>query len=191
MYQDNFFIPPGDNGDSIKVNIHQRTEELYRIQDQIPDNDGLITAPVIFLDDPIVFPRMISPIYIKEEESLKAIFSAQSDNRTVIALIESVDENDDQNGQSYLPIGVELAVGRLIELQDGKYTALVQSRRRVEIKELVVADKINYAKATEVIEKYRPSQRVEALMRSVRDLFKSCVEMDESLPEESDRKSVV
>lgn len=185
MYQDNFFIPPGDNGDSIKVNIHQRTEELYRIQDQIPDNDGLITAPVIFLDDPIVFPRMISPIYIKEEESLKAIFSAQSDNRTVIALIESVDENDDQNGQSYLPIGVELAVGRLIELQDGKYTALVQSRRRVEIKELVVADKINYAKATEVIEKYRPSQRVEALMRSVRDLFKSCVEMDESLPEES------
>lgn len=185
MYQDNFFIPPGDNGDSIKVNIHQRTEELYRIQDQIPDNDGLITAPVIFLDDPIVFPRMISPIYIKEEESLKAIFSAQSDNRTVIALIESVDENDDQNGQSYLPIGVELAVGRLIELQDGKYTALVQSRRRVEIKELVVADKINYAKATEVIEKYRPSQRVEALMRSVRDLFKSCVEMDGSLPEES------
>lgn len=185
MYQDNFFIPPGDNGDSINVNIHQRTEELYRIQDQIPDNDGLITAPVIFLDDPIVFPRMISPIYIKEEESLKAIFSAQSDNRTVIALIESVDENDDQNGQSYLPIGVELAVGRLIELQDGKYTALVQSRRRVEIKELVVADKINYAKATEVIEKYRPSQRVEALMRSVRDLFKSCVEMDGSLPEES------
>jgi len=185
MYQENFFIPPGDNGDSIKVNIHQRTEELYRIQNQIPDNDGLITAPVIFLDDPIVFPRMISPIYIKEEESLKAIFSAQSDNRTVIALLESFDENEDQNGQSYLPIGVELAVGRLIELQDGKYTALVQSRRRVELKELVAADKITYVKAIEVIDQYRPSKRVEALMRSVRDLFKSCVEMDESLPEES------
>lgn len=185
MYQENFFIPPGDNGDSIKVNIHQRTEELYRIQNQIPDNDGLITAPVIFLDDPIVFPRMISPIYIKEEESLKAIFSAQSDNRTVIALLESFDENEDQNGQSYLPIGVELAVGRLIELQDGKYTALVQSRRRVELKELVAADKITYVKAIEMIDQYRPSKRVEALMRSVRDLFKSCVEMDESLPEES------
>lgn len=170
MYQENFFIPPGDNGDPIKVNIHQRTEELYRIQNQIPDNDGLITAPVIFLDDPIVFPRMISPIYIKEEESLKAIFSAQSDNRTVIALLESFDENEDQNGQSYLPIGVELAVGRLIELQDGKYTALVQSRRRVELKELVAADKITYVKAIEVIDQYRPSKRVEALMRSVRDL---------------------
>ena len=185
MYQENYIFPPGDNGDPFKVNIHQRTEELYRIQDQIPDEDGLIFAPVIFLDDPVVFPRMISPIYLKDEESLKAIFSAQSDNRTVIALIESTVEEEGEDVEKYLPIGVELAVGRLIELQDGKYTALVQSRRRVEIVELIINDKINYARASLVVEKFRPTKHVQALMRSVRDLFKSCVEMNESLPEES------
>ena len=115
--------------------LHQRTEELYRVPDSEPDPDGLIECSVFVMRDMIVFPRMISPIFVEPGANLLAIQEAQIDETTMIALIQQDAEIDEPGPEDFLPIGVEIAVGRLLSLADGNSSALVQGRRRVELVE--------------------------------------------------------
>ena len=50
--------------DEYTNNLQQRTEELYRIPDATMDSEGLIECAVFIMRDMLVYPRMISPIFI-------------------------------------------------------------------------------------------------------------------------------
>ena len=64
--------------------LSQRTEELYRVPNLEPGEDGLIEAPVLPLRDLVVFPRTVSPIFVGRESSLLAVQDAQARNQTLI-----------------------------------------------------------------------------------------------------------
>jgi ATP-dependent Lon protease len=188
MGQDNWFPPSQNNDDEeiYKASIHQRTEELYRIQNREDDAEGTFVAPVIFLEDSVVLPHMVSPIYLKLPAYLLAVEAAQVENKTLVALTKSTLVPEEGEVKfPYLPVGVEMAVGRLLELQDGTHTALVQSRRRVELVEFQQTSPFSIAKFKLVPEPVIKTQRVTALIRTARNLFKSCVEMNQSLPEDA------
>ncbi|PWH18491.1 MAG: endopeptidase La [Anaerolineae bacterium] len=165
--------------------LHRRTEELYQIPDSIPDEQGIIECPVLPLRDLVVFPHMISPIFIERESSLEAIEEAQILDQTVIALTQRDPEIDDPTPQDLLPIGVEMAVGRLLEMPDGSSSALVQGRRRVQVVEFTQTQPFMKARARLIDENREVDRQIEATMRTVLELFKKCVELNRSLPEEA------
>jgi ATP-dependent Lon protease len=106
--------PTEEDHDDLIGNIHQRTEELYRISGWEMNENGLITSPAILLDDVVVFPHMISPVFLIDEASIQAVEAAQIQNKTVIALYWSgADESGDDSGR-FLPVGMEIAVGRIL-----------------------------------------------------------------------------
>ena len=76
-----------DEEDEFGEALHRRTEELYSVPDSIPDQDGLIECPVLPMRDMVVFPRMISPIFISPGPNLDAISHVQQKGGTMIALI--------------------------------------------------------------------------------------------------------
>ena len=47
-------------------NLSQRTEELFRIPDAEVNENGTFIAPIISLRNNIVFPRMMSPVFIEQ-----------------------------------------------------------------------------------------------------------------------------
>ena len=121
---------PNWNEDEFDLTLSQRTEELYRIPNREPDADGLIEAAVLPLRDMVIFPRMVSPLFIGRETSLLALQEAQRKELTVIGLTQKDPDLDFPGVGDFLPIGVELAVGRLLAMPDGSHSALVQGRRR-------------------------------------------------------------
>ncbi|GAB4503874.1 MAG: endopeptidase La [Anaerolineales bacterium] len=171
--------------DDFNLALSQRTEELYRIPTMTPDSDGLITAIVLPLRDLVVFPRMVSPIFVGREASLNAIQEAQTKDQTVIGLTQRDPETEEPGVDDFLPIGVEMAVGRLLSMPDGAHSALVQGRRRVEIVQFVRTRPYIVARARPILEIPKVDRRVEALMRSAVDLFERCVQLDHSIPEEA------
>ena len=119
-------------------NLQQRTEELYRIPDAEADSDGLIECAVFVMRDMLVFPAHDLADFHRSR--------AQSDCRAGLAdhrrdddraVIQQNPEVDEPGPEDFLPIGVEIAVGRLLSLADGNSSALVQGRRRVEIVEFI------------------------------------------------------
>jgi ATP-dependent Lon protease len=165
--------------------LHRRTEELYQVPDALPDADGLIECAVLPLRDLVVFPRMVSPIFIAREASLLAIEDAQENDQTVIALVQRDSDQDDPGPGDFLPTGVELAVGRLLSMPDGSNSALVQGRRRVELVEFTQVEPYLRARARPIYESSNVDRQTDATMRTALELFQKCVNLDRSLPEEA------
>jgi ATP-dependent Lon protease len=165
--------------------LHRRTEELYRIPNADTDENGYITCPVVPLRDVVVYPHMVSPIFVGREATLLAIEEAQDENCTVIALNQKDPELEEPGFNDFLPIGVELAVGRLLDMPDGSSSALVQGRRRVKFVDFVQTEPFLLARAKPLPEKKDGGKETEATVRTVLELFERCVQLDRSLPEEA------
>jgi ATP-dependent Lon protease len=85
----------------------------------------------------------------------------------------------------FIPIGVEIAVGRLLSMPDGSHSALVQGRRRVEIVEFVRTTPYLVVRARVVLDPQTADRETQALMRSTLDLFDRCVQLDRTIPDEA------
>jgi len=174
-----------EDDDNISGALHRRTEELYEISDARLDPDGLIECPVLPLRDLVVFPRMISPIFIGREASLLAIEEAHRHNQTIISLTQLDPDEDDPGTSDFMLIGVEMAVGRLLDMPDGSSSALVQGRRRVEVVEFVQTKPFLRVRARPIYEIDEVDRHLDATMRTALELFQKCVNLDRSLPEEA------
>jgi len=166
--------------------LRERSEELYEIENAEPDEDGNIERPVLFLRDMLVFPHMVSPIFITPGHNLLSIQEASNKSQSMIAFIQKDSEQENPSPEDFLPIGVEVVVGRMLNLTDDNTSALVQGRRRVRFVEFSQFKPFCVAKAT-VIEEATENAgpQAEALMRTTRKLFEKCVELDRSLPDEA------
>jgi ATP-dependent Lon protease len=174
-----------DEDDDFGEAIHRRTEELYNIPDALPDDDGLIECPVLALRDLVVYPHMVSPLFVGRQASLLAIEDAQLKDQTVIALTQLDSEQDSPGPDGFYPIGVEMAVGRLLSMPDGSSSALVQGRRRVELVEFIDTHPFPVARVRPLYEGMEVDRQTEATMRTALELFQRCVQLDRSLPEEA------
>jgi ATP-dependent Lon protease len=174
-----------ETSEDISNSIHQRTEELYRIQDAVPDGNGFLELTVLALRDIVVYPHMVSPIFISPSGNLLAIQETQFAFSTMIALFHKDSSTEEPQAEDFLPIGVEVAVGRLLNMPDGNSSALVQGRRRVEVLEFTQVEPFFKVKVKLVHEPTVVNRHTDAMMRTARDLFERCVHLDRSLPEEA------
>ncbi|KAF0112478.1 MAG: ATP-dependent Lon protease [Chloroflexi bacterium] len=174
-----------DNPEEFTAALYQRTDELYQVTDSTPDENGMIYCPVLVMRDIVVFPRMVSPIFISPGQNLDAITHVQKNGGTMIALMLKDGEIENPAKEDFLEVGVEVAVGRLLTLQDGNASALVQGRRRVKIVDIVDEEPFKWVRGLVVNDNPISDRQVEALMRTSRDLFEKCVQLDRSLPDEA------
>ena len=171
--------------DNFDLTLSQRTEELYRVPNMEPNADGLIEAVVLPLRDMVIFPRMVSPIFVGREASILAVQEAQRKEQTVIGLTQKDPELNEPSAEDFLPVGVEMAVGRLLHMPDGSYSALVQGRKRVEIVEFISVKPYLKVRVRVINEPQTADRQSQALMRSALNLFERCVQLDRSIPEEA------
>ncbi len=189
MKKDNWVQKDRDN-EEFSSALHQRTEELYQVPDAEPDENGVIECSAMVMRDIVVFPRMVSPIFITPGSNLLAIQEAQFNYETMIALVVKDPDKEELATADFLNIGLEIAVGRLLNIPDGNNSALVQGRQRVEILEFVQTDPFFRVRARVIEEPTKVERQTEALMRTTRDLFERCVQLDRSLPDEAHLFSV-
>lgn len=174
-----------DEEDDFGEALHRRTEELYTVPDSVPDEDGLIECAVLPMRDMVVFPHMVSPVFLSLESSILAIEEAQYKDQTVIALTQRDAEDDHPGPGDFFQIGVELAVGRLLSMPDGSSSALVQGRRRVEIVAFTQTEPFLIARGRPIYDEVEVDRQTDATMRTALEMFHKCVQLDRSLPEEA------
>jgi len=174
-----------DDDDDFGEALHRRTEELYGVPDALPDDEGLIECPVLPLRDLVVYPHMVSPIFLSQEAAILAVEDAQMNDQTVIALTMIDPDVEEPGPEDLLVIGVEVAVGRLLNMPDGSSSALVQGRRRLEVVDFVQQDPFLIARARPVYEQVDVDRQTDATMRTTLEMFQKCVQLDRSLPEEA------
>jgi len=159
--------------------------DFYGIQDAMPDGSGLIDRVVVGLADTIVFPRTVTPLFVRDDADIHAIQAAQEQQETVIGVLLRDPENGDLTLENLYPIATEMALGRMMHLPEGDTSVLAQGRRRVELIEINEVEGVLRARARPVSEAAEAIPDVTALRRAVLNLFQRCVELSQDLPEEA------
>ena len=174
---------PGQQSDQ-PLGIHQRTDELYQIPSMEEDENGEFECMAIILRELVIFPKMVTPIFVTPGINQNSIAEAHYRFETIIALYVD-EENTEENVTDFLPIATEVAVGRLLAMPDGNHSALLQGRRRVELIEILQQEPVLKVRVKVVKENDKVDRKSKALIRTSLDLFEKCVHLDRSLPEEA------
>lgn len=165
--------------------MSRQADELYEIPDAEPNDDGLIELPLLPLRDLVMFPHMVTPLFVGRDRSMAAIREANARNLTLIAAAQINPEIEDPAAADLFTVGTEIAVGRMLRMPDGSTSVLSQGRRRVQIVEFVRTEPFFIVRARPVDEPPEKPRETEALMRAVLGLFERVVQLNTAIPEEA------
>jgi ATP-dependent Lon protease len=164
--------------------INRRAEELLTIRDALRDEEGLIDCLVLPLRDTVLYPNMLTPLFVMHEPSLQAVERSIRSGDTMLSIALRDPEIEDPQPDDFYMVGTEIGVGRLMHLPDGSVSIMAQGRRRAEIVEFIQDDGFLRARARPIDEVIEESTQAIALMRAVQTLFEKCVELNRALPDE-------
>jgi len=149
------------------------------------DEEGLIEAVLIPLRDMVIFPNMVTPLFVGRSRSLEAINVAHQRRETIICSTQIDPEIEEPKPEDIHRVGVEAALGRMLRMPDGTTSVLVQGRRRVEIVHFVLTDPYYRVKARPVVEPVERTREIEARRRAVLTLFEKCAQLNRNIPEDA------
>ncbi|MFN8418534.1 MAG: LON peptidase substrate-binding domain-containing protein [Anaerolineae bacterium] len=128
--------------------------DFYSVHNADPDKDGLIECALIPFPELVLYPNMVTPLFIGRERSVAALLAAQAHNETVIGVAQLAAAQTGAD-QDLFSIGA-MAMGRPMRMPDGSTSVLVQGRRRVEIVKVIRRCHISASKARPLTE---PTER--------------------------------
>jgi ATP-dependent Lon protease len=165
--------------------MSRRADELYDIDDAPMDDDGLIECAILPVRDVVLFPNMVTPLFVDHEPTLAAIEEAARNGETMIAVAQIDGQVENPTSSDLYGIGTEVAVSRPLQMPDGSISLLTQGRRRVEVERYIVVNGSLRALARPVEEPKAVGTETLALMRAVLTLFERSVRLSRTLPEEA------
>ncbi len=176
-----------DNEHMDLTNSDTRAEEREPHQDpslQLEDDD-LQEISILPLRNTVVFPSIVLPLIVERPRSVRLIDDAVVADR-LIALVALKDpEVDDPEPEDLYSVGTLAVIHRMARDQDtsGRHL-IVQGMERVRILEIIQKEPYLRARMERIPEVVEEGVELEALTRSVSDLFERLVELTAYIPEE-------
>ena len=140
--------------------------------------------PVLPLRDVVVFPKMIIPLFVGRESSIKALQSTGEDDK--IFLVSQKDASNDAPKISGLyKIGVISKVIQIIKLQDSSLKILIEGLERAKAKKYVNNKKFFIAN-TELLKDISINDKETLVLRNtISNLFKEYIHCNKKVSQES------
>jgi ATP-dependent Lon protease len=140
--------------------------------------------PVLPLKETVIFPQAMAPLAIGQERSITLVDEVVSGNG-LLALVTARNTEVEQPGWDDLyEIGTAAVVHRLIRVPDGTLRILVQGLGRIRLERRIQDDPYLVGEFSELPDELVESREVEALTRTVQNLFARIVSLVPYLPEE-------
>ncbi|MBE7513865.1 MAG: endopeptidase La [Anaerolineales bacterium] len=159
--------------------------DFHNIRNAKPDKDGFIEAILVPLRGLVLYPNMVTPLFIGRERTLEAIKEAQKQGKTVIGVGQLDPDQNDPTPDDLYSVGTEIALGRLMKMPDNSISVLAQGRRRVKVVEITKGERFLMVKARPIQGRVPRSPAVDGLMRAVTTMFEKCIQINRNLPEEA------
>ncbi len=144
-----------------------------------------IELPLLPVRDTVVFPRMLTPLFVGRDRSIMALETAVTEDNQVVIVTQRDPEVEEPGLDDLYEIGTLVIVGRMLRLPDGSTNILVQGHQRVELLEIVEEEPFPRVRVRRLLEDTEKTLSVEALMRAVLALFEKCVQLNRNVPDDA------
>lgn len=140
--------------------------------------------PVLPLRDVVIFPKMIIPLFVGRDKSIKALQSIDKNNKIVLVSQKDA-SNDDPNPNDLYKIGVIAKVLQVIKLQDSSVKILVEGLERVKVVSYTVKKPYIQAEVKQISDKCTTNKETIILRNAITDLFEEYSNLSTKLTQES------
>ena len=141
--------------------------------------------PVLALHDTVVFPNLVTPLFVGRDRSVWAVEAAEAMQRPLLVVAQRDPELTDPTLSDLYAVGTSVDIGRVLRMPDGSTTMLVQGIERIRIVELIDTEPYLRVRGVPLYEDERHDMASEALMRAVLALFEKVVSLNPNLPEDA------
>lgn len=152
-----------------------------------PDEHGLEipdALPVLPLTNTVVVPMAIAPIMVGQERSIKLIDEVMRANRLVALMAQRNPDVRPAGPDDIYRIGTAAIIHRLLRLPDGTLQLVVQGLERIRIVDFLQTEPFLIARIEKAPEKIATDMEIEALRRTLGDLFQELVPHIKDIPDE-------
>lgn len=160
-------------------------DDINLLRSAESDADEERDYPVLPVRDTVLYPRMVTPLFVGRDRSLKAVEAATASDGLLVVLAQKDMEVIDPLPKDLYTVGTEVLIGRTLRMPDGTTSILCQGQRRIRIVEYTQTEPYLRVRVAPIYEPGEKTISSEALMRAVLALFEKIVQLNHSLPEDA------
>jgi len=179
--------------DAVAEDMPIEGEVAEQIVSQInSEGDGHPPIPeelsLLPLRDTVIFPVLVAPIAVGRENSIKLVDEAVSGGDRIIGVVAMKDSSvENPTAADIYPMGVAVIVRMMAKVPDG-IRMIVQGVARIQIQQITSEEPYLKArvKVLDAKTEIAPEDKIEieALKRSIGDLFRKTVALSQNMPDE-------
>ncbi len=140
--------------------------------------------PLLPLRDIVVFPQMVSPLFVGREKSVRALEEAMNGDKTIILCAQKDAGIDDPSKEEIFDVGTIASVLQLLKLPDGTVRVLVEGKQRAKITKFI-EEKEFYTVEAEILESIGAETKdARALARATNEQFVNYSKLNRKIPVE-------
>jgi ATP-dependent Lon protease len=141
-------------------------------------------VPLLPLRDIIVFPHMVSQLFVGRERSINALDAAMTREKDIFLAAQKNAKTNEPSPDDIFQTGTFGTVMQLLRLPDGTVKVLVEGKRRARIKRFAQTDEYFLVEVDDVVEVAVKGVEIEALTRSVQAAFEMYVKLNKKVQPE-------
>jgi ATP-dependent Lon protease len=142
------------------------------------------TVPLLPLRDIIVFPHMVSQLFVGRERSINALDAAMARDKDIFLAAQKNAKTNEPTPDDIFQVGTLGTVMQLLRLPDGTVKVLVEGKRRARVKRFAQTDEFFLVEVEDMTEAWARGVEIEALMRSVQAAFEMYVKLNKKVQPE-------
>ena len=140
--------------------------------------------PVLPLRDIVIFPYMVTPLFVGRPRSIQALEWAVEHGKPIYLVTQRDPKTDDPQADELYPVGTFGQVVQMLKLPDGTVKVLVEGKARARTLQLDYGDECIFATLEELPDQALISSEQTALMRSVNATFENYAGLSKKVPPE-------
>jgi ATP-dependent Lon protease len=144
----------------------------------------IISVPLLPLRDIVIFPHMVVPLFIGRERSIAALEHAMGQDSYVLLCTQKDAKKDEPGENDIYRFGTLGNILQLLRLPDGTVKALIEGKRRAEIRHFLSNPDYFVVEVEEIAEPYESTTEVEALIRTNIASFEQYIKLNKKIPQE-------
>src|SRR5579875_3257161 len=128
----------------------------------------VLELPLLPIRNTVLFPNVVTPLFVGRAQSIKAIEEAMRKKRTLFVAMQLDEEQEDPDPEDLYDVGVEAVIDRMLKMPDGTTSILIHGQRRLRRFENLAKKSCIYVRAEVVPDEVEYTLGLEALVRAVR-----------------------
>lgn len=147
-------------------------------------SSALNELPLLPLRDVVVYPHMVTPLFVGRQKSIEALEKAMAADKHVLLVAQKNPSLDDPKAEDLYSVGTVASILQLLKLPDGTVKVLIEGKERAQIVKIEELETYFKAQISPLEESGVSGSEAHAMVSAAISQFEQYVNLSKKVPAE-------